>query len=341
MRDQWNMPLWLGESGENSNDWFRNVVRCAEAVNLGWSWWPWKKLKSVVGPITVTEPAGYQSILNYWRGNGPRPSATAAFDALLQLAQATRFENCTVHPDVFDALLRAETHSMTLPFKTNTIPGVLFAADYDIGASGEAYYDVTTNNSYNTGNAYRNDDADIQPCSDTSPSIAYNIGWLDPGDWMNYTVSPLIQGPYAISARVAAPSTGGSFYIEAGGVNASGTINVPATGGWQSWTTLPPRVLANTQSLNSFKLVVLSAGFNLNWLRLESLNSPALSVGFSNRQMVLSWPALSANFNLYSNTNLALPTWTPVTSPILTQNAALTIVLPADQSKRFFRLQNY
>ena len=55
LRDQWNMPLWLGESGENSNEWFRDVIRYVEQANIGWSWWPWKKLNSAAGTLTVIE----------------------------------------------------------------------------------------------------------------------------------------------------------------------------------------------------------------------------------------------------------------------------------------------
>jgi hypothetical protein len=36
----------MGESGENSNEWFRDVVRYAEQANIGWAWWPWKKIGS-------------------------------------------------------------------------------------------------------------------------------------------------------------------------------------------------------------------------------------------------------------------------------------------------------
>lgn len=108
-RNQWNLPVWLGESGENSNDWFRDVVRNAEQANIGWAWWPWKKIGSTSAPAIIQKPAGYQAILDYWRNRGPRPSTNDAFQALLALAQAARFENCVLHPEVTDALIRPNT----------------------------------------------------------------------------------------------------------------------------------------------------------------------------------------------------------------------------------------
>lgn len=340
MRDQWSMPLWLGESGENSNEWFREVVHCAEQANLGWSWWPWKKLNSVVGTVTVNEPAGYQAILNYWRGSGPRPSTNAATTALLQLAQASRFENCIAHRDVFDALFRPDTQDATLPFKTNTVPGKIFAADYDMGQSGDAYYDNTTNNTYNSGSAYRNDFVDIEPCTDASPTIGFDVGWLDAGDWMKYTVSPLAPGPYAVSARVAANAAGGSFYIDVGGSNVTGIVNVPATGGWQNWITLPAMNFTTAQPLTSFKVVIVSPGFNLNWFHFDSLAAPILSVSHSSGVLTLSWPGWATNFNLFSSTNLSMGGWwLPVTNQVLNQNGGLTVTVPIQPENKFFRLQ--
>ena len=292
LRDQWNMPLWLGETGENSNEWFRDVARFAEQANIGWAWWPWKKIGNISGPVTFQKPAGYQAILNYWRNTGPRPSTNAALNGLLALAQAARLENCALHPDVFDALLRPITQGVTLPFKSNSVPGVIFAADYDLGRLGEAYSDQTTNSPYNSGNSYRNDSVDIESCSDVAPTIGFDVGWLDPGDWLKFSVTPVGPGPYAVSARVAAASTGGSFYVEVGGNNVTGSINVPATGGWQSWTTLPARVFTNTQPLTSFKVVVATAGFNLNWVRLDSAVPAApgaVTAAATNTHVSLNW----------------------------------------------------
>jgi len=240
----------------------------------------------------VQKPAGYQAILNYWRNTGPKPSTNAAMNGLMALAQPTRLENCVLHPDVFDALLRPEPHGVTLPFKSHSVPGVIFAADYDLGRPGEAYLDQSPSDPHNSGNAYRNDSVDIESGTDASPTIGFNVGWLEAGDWMKYSVKPAAPGPYAFSARVAANSPGGSFYLEAGGSNLTGNITVPATGGWQTWTTLPARVFTNTVPLTSFRLVIVSGSFNLNWVRFESV-LPAAPSGISatatNTHAALFW----------------------------------------------------
>jgi endoglucanase len=98
-RNQWNMPVWLGESGENSNEWFRDVVRHCEQANIGWAWWPWKKIGTISGPVIVQKPAGYQAILELLEQHRPatihqrrgRRSARARpSDTLRKLFRAAR-----------------------------------------------------------------------------------------------------------------------------------------------------------------------------------------------------------------------------------------------------------
>jgi hypothetical protein len=55
--------------------------------------------------MSVTVPSGYQEIIDYWKGNGPAPSPDAAHEALMELTEMVRIENCTVNYGVLRALL--------------------------------------------------------------------------------------------------------------------------------------------------------------------------------------------------------------------------------------------
>jgi hypothetical protein len=104
MREKYNVPLWMGESGENNNEWFRAAVNLFETNNIGWSWWTIKKIGSESSLMTIAEPSGYQKIINYWKGKGPKPAVEEATAAFMELAENVRFEKCKINNDVIDAL---------------------------------------------------------------------------------------------------------------------------------------------------------------------------------------------------------------------------------------------
>jgi hypothetical protein len=224
--------------------------------------------------------------------------------------------------------MRPNTQGRTLPFKNNSVPGVIFAADYDLGHSGEAYFDTTTNSPYNTGSLYRNDAVDIENCSDVAPTLGYDVGWLDVGDWMKYSVA-IPAGPFSVTARVAANATGGIFHVEVG-TNFVALLNVPATGGWQSWTTLSPQAFTNLAPASYFRVVVDTAGFNLNWLQFTSL-LPVAPTGLvatsSISQVKLNWSAVPGVTSYkIKRANLSGGTYATVASGVTATNYLDTTV---------------
>ncbi|HNW52677.1 MAG TPA: cellulase family glycosylhydrolase, partial [Bacteroidales bacterium] len=87
LRNTYNVPIWLGESGENSNGWFTDAIQLVENNGIGWAWWPLKKIGSVVNPLTIVKTNDYQVLLNYWNNGGTAPSVSFAVNALMQIAE--------------------------------------------------------------------------------------------------------------------------------------------------------------------------------------------------------------------------------------------------------------
>lgn len=104
MRIQFNVPLWMGESGENNNEWFRAAVNLFEKNNIGWAWWTIKKIGSESSLMTISKPAGYQKIIEYWAGKGPKPNVEEAMKTFMELAENVKFENCKINIGVLNAL---------------------------------------------------------------------------------------------------------------------------------------------------------------------------------------------------------------------------------------------
>jgi len=107
-----------------------------------------------------------------------------------------------------------------------------------------------------------------------------NVGWIDPNDWLEYTVTTPASGNYTLNLRVASPNAGANVTLQVNGTNA-GNVQVPITGGWQNWQTISTSINleAGTQTV---RLTSTADSFNINWLEVtntaaKSINSEILS----------------------------------------------------------------
>ena len=105
LREQYRLPIWLGESGENTNEWFRECVALIEKHGIGWAWWPYKKLGNPRCIQTVTPPDDFKKIVDYWNGEGERPTAETARRGLFDLVESLKIERCRFNADVAKALI--------------------------------------------------------------------------------------------------------------------------------------------------------------------------------------------------------------------------------------------
>ena len=101
-----------------------------------------------------------------------------------------------------------------------------------------------------------------------------NVTSIDSGDWLSYANQPVVlpdTGLYRIEFRVASATGGGLLaFEESGGAIIHGTINVPNTGGWQSWQTIAADMLLTAGS-HVFGINANVGGWNLNWFRVASI----------------------------------------------------------------------
>ena len=241
LREDAGLPLWLGESGENSNAWFRDAIALVETHEIGWAFWPLKKI-GFNQPLEVKPNPGYLKLVDYWTKKGPAPTADEAYAALMTLASKdVRFENNVQHPDVVDAMIRQPHDDTTRPFKDHRIgaKGAKIAAvDYDLGALGQAYADKDTANYHvstggqrtlwNNGRTYRNDGVDIAREVDAS---AY-VQDFTAGEWLKYTVVVDKAGTYDLTASARAASEGGKLSATVNGGAASAAVPVASGAAW-------------------------------------------------------------------------------------------------------------
>lgn len=153
------------------------------------------------------------------------------------------------------------------------LPGTFEVEDYKPGGQGIGYVDTTRGNS---GKAYRNDDVDLQRCTDPAFGDAcVNAGWVKPGEWLAYDVEVAQSGEFVFETRVATPHDGRSFYFLLNGVNVTGSIAVPNTGGHQSWAFVSSPVVSVDAGRYELRLVAEGSSFNLNFVTAHQISVKA------------------------------------------------------------------
>lgn len=143
------------------------------------------------------------------------------------------------------------------------IPGRVEAEDFDHGGEAVAYHDMDY---ANQGGAFRTSEGvDIEVCSEGG----YDVGWIEAGEWIDYTVNVTSSGTYTIGVRVSSINTGKSFHIEMNGTNVSGPISVPNTGDWQAWQTVTVSGILLTAGTQVMRIYMDTDGFNLNYVNFS------------------------------------------------------------------------
>ncbi|MFN8249003.1 MAG: carbohydrate-binding protein [Ferruginibacter sp.] len=139
------------------------------------------------------------------------------------------------------------------------IPGTIQLEDYDNGGQNIAYFDNTTEN---LGSFYRTDESvDIE----TSTEGNANIGWTEAGEWMKYTVHVNSTGNYTLLARVSSQNIATAFRVEMDGITIA-TIDVPNTGGFQSWQSVIIPNIPLTAGDKVMRVYYITGGYNLNYI---------------------------------------------------------------------------
>lgn len=230
-RDQYNVPVWLGETGENSNVWITEAIGLLEKNNIGWALWPLKKIGNN-NPIEIPSNANYDAVANYLNSGNKKPTAEDTYIGTLELAKHARLENAIIHHDVIDAIFRQPFTNATKPFKNNQSNGTIInAVDYDMGRNGYAYFDTDTADYHvstgkygkgNSGRVYRNDGVDIS--KDSTKANSFYVDNIETGEWLQYTVKAKTQGKYSIELTVASGADNAELIVETNGGGHSCTI---------------------------------------------------------------------------------------------------------------------
>ena len=109
-RAKYNVPILMGESGENEDEWVKNFRELLDENEIHWTFWPYKKMDNTRGPMNFDKPSGYDNFVKYAESDrssfgkiralkdsldGIKPDEIVSI--LNQFVENSKFENC--HPN--------------------------------------------------------------------------------------------------------------------------------------------------------------------------------------------------------------------------------------------------
>ncbi|HMQ48354.1 MAG TPA: cellulase family glycosylhydrolase [Saprospiraceae bacterium] len=116
-RAKHRVPILMGESGENEDEWVKNFRDLLDKNGIHWTFWPYKKMDNTRGPMNFPKPDGYDQLVQYADSDrssfaqiralkdsipGIKPEEITAI--LNQFVVNSRFENCYPNKGYCDAL---------------------------------------------------------------------------------------------------------------------------------------------------------------------------------------------------------------------------------------------
>lgn len=273
-RDQYNVPAWIGETGENSNVWLTEEIRLLEKNNLGWALWPLKKMGNN-NPIEIPSNLNYDDVTNYLNTGKHKPKESNVYSGTLEMAIHAKLENAIIHHDVIDAIFRQPFTTATKPFKANKVTNgtIINAVDYDLGRNGFAYFDTDTAD-YRTsgkpgignhGRIYRNDGVDIS--KDSSAYNSFYVDHIETSEWTQYTIQVKTAGVYSVKLKVAAATDDAKLTLNINGADQAKEVAIPNTGGLKTWQVITVKDIRLKAGVNKVRVYANKGGYNLHWLQ--------------------------------------------------------------------------
>lgn len=115
--EEHNMPILLGESGENEDKWVEEFRELLDKNEIHWTFWTYKKMDDTRGMMNYDQPDGYDKLIKYAEGDrstfakvralkdsigGLKPEEVVGI--LNQFVENSKFENCYPNEGFCEAL---------------------------------------------------------------------------------------------------------------------------------------------------------------------------------------------------------------------------------------------
>lgn len=190
-RKELNTPIWVGETGEKGNAIYWATTQLFEVNNIGFSFWPWKKMDTKNTPYSIKKPQNWELISEYTKGE-TKPDAELAEKVLNEFLENVKLANCDYFEDVCNAIL-------------TRVPAKIEAENYGHLGFNRSYFVLDTLSKsmhYRKNEPVKiNLDSEVKDQFWSEQSIE-----LQKSEWVMYTFQSLENRKYTMTIRASAKS---------------------------------------------------------------------------------------------------------------------------------------
>lgn len=238
-----NIPLILGEYGEDTNNVIRQMTDWSLSNIAGHFPWSFKKMSHDRTLWTIQPNNAYNQVKNAINSNGTAPAGS--YNAMINFAQnnvANGSAGITWHQGFYDAVKSDGGTTTPDPSCDDAI-----FTPINTRIEAENYCDMNG--------------VQTETTSDTGGGL--NVGHLDVGDWIDFNINVPSAGTYTLTYRVASAATTGAVQFLSQNSTLATSV-IPNTGGWQTWTEVSTAVVLSGGQ-QTVRLFISGAQFNINW----------------------------------------------------------------------------
>ena len=114
----------------------------------------------------------------------------------------------------------------------------------------------------------RNDGVDIEACTDKVTN-GFQVSFIEDKEWLQFTAEVKKEGSFDVEIRYSSEKAGGKLYLEQDNLKISESIDLPASGGFNTWKTVTLKNVALKQGVNKIRVNFEGGSFNINFLEFK------------------------------------------------------------------------
>ncbi len=247
-REELKTPVWVGETGERNNAIYFATTDYFEKNNIGWSFWPWKKMDTENTPYSIKSPEGWSDVVAHSRGGEPIAKVSPQ-EIFNQLLENIKLENCVYFPDVVNAMFRR-------------VPLKIEAENY--GHDGYLVSYMVNDTTTKSATYRKKEPVKISVIAkDNRPKASGQVVTLGAGEWTAYKCKSIDNKPYSVVLKVKSESLPSEVVLWVNGK--SNVVKIES----KDWAEIKLSSQKFRKDGNELKFEVKKGSVSLDWINVQ------------------------------------------------------------------------